>query len=194
MTVRRDHTVTVDYALYSVPHTIREVPLRARSDRTTVKLNRGAALVKVHPRKQQGEASIDARDLPPGKAALATRDGAALQRNAEAYGSHVGDYAQRLLDGPLPWTRMRHVYRLLGLAKRYGGDLVDEACARALEPGVVDVTRIDRMLQRGLVRRGLLSPPPSKPRRRSNVVALRFARDPDERRPTRPGDDPDASA
>ncbi|HJN78135.1 MAG TPA: hypothetical protein QGF58_29750, partial [Myxococcota bacterium] len=104
------------------------------------------------------------------------------------------EYARRLLDGPLPWTRMRHVYRLLGLPKRYGADLVDEACARALELDVVEVLRIDRMLQRGLVRSGLLSPP--KQPVRSNVVVLRFARDPTEWRPARPeqGEEPDAPA
>jgi transposase len=190
-----DHAIVVDYALYSVPYVIHDTDLRVRIDRATVKLYRGSKLVKVHPRKRQGEANIDAADLPPGKAELATRDGSSLQRRAEAFGPHVGEYARRLLDGPLPWSRMRHVYRLLGLAKRYGGDLVDEACARALELDVVEVIRIDRMLQRGLVRRGLLSPPPARPRP-SKVVALRFARDPKEWRTARPtaGEEPDAPA
>ena len=192
--VGRDHAVVVGYALYSVPYTLGEVQLRARWDRATVKLYRGAKLVKVHPRQPEGGSHIDPQDLPPGKAELATRDGESLQRRAESFGPHVGEYARRLLDGPLPWTRMRHVYRLLGLPKRYGADLVDEACARALELDVVEVLRIDRMLQRGLVRSGLLSPP--KQPVRSNVVVLRFARDPTEWRPARPeqGEEPDAPA
>jgi transposase len=192
----RDHAVVVNYALYSVPSTIGEVDLRVRSDRATVKLYLGAKLVKVHPRKRPGEASIDPADLPPGKAELATRDGAALQRRAEIFGANVGEYARRLLEGPLPWTRMRQVYRLNGLALRYG-ELADEACARALELDVVDVMRIQRMLERGLVQRGLLSlrtPQPQLPRK---VVPLRFARDPKEyrtRRSTAPQGDPDATA
>ncbi|MDV6286762.1 hypothetical protein [Rhodococcus jostii] len=36
------------------------------------------------------------------------------------HGRAVGIYAQRLLDDRLPWTRMRAVYRLLGLVRRYG--------------------------------------------------------------------------
>jgi len=193
----RDHAVVVDYALYSVPYTIGEADLRARSDRSTVKLYLGAKLVKVHPRKPQGEANIDPADLPPGKAELATRDGASLQRRAEIFGPSVGEYARRLLEGPLPWTRMRQVYRLLGLARRHGDELTDEACARALELDVVDVKRIQRMLERGLVRRGVLSQRPPQPQPQRKVVPLRFARDPKEyrtRRAPSPRGDPDATA
>ena len=197
ISVKRDHAIVVDHALYSVPYVIEDTELRVRIDLATVKLYHGNKLVKLHPRKRQGEANIDPVDLPPGKAELATRDGATLQRRAEAFGPHAGEYARRLLDGPLPWSRMRHVYRLLGLGKRYGGELLDEACARALELDVVEVIRIDRMLSRGLVRRGLLSAPPSRPAPRpGNVVALRFARDPREWRAVQPpeGEEPDAPA
>jgi len=180
----RDHAVVVEQALYSVPYSLGEVDLRARADRTTVKLYLRNKLVKVHPRKRAGEASIEAVDLPPGKAELATRDGVSLQCRGESFGPSIGEYVRRLLEGPLPWTRMRQVYRLLGLAKRHGGELTNEACERALELDVVDVMRIDRMLERGLVQRGLLLPRPSpgpvKPK--DNVISLRFARDPKEYR------------
>jgi len=128
------------------------------------------------------DSNIDPADYPPGTAELATRDGKSLQRQAEAFGVSVGEYARRLLDDPRPWTRMRHACRLLGLARRYGGELVDEACARALELDVVDVMRINRMLERGLVRRGLLDVERPKPTPHSNITPFRFARDPSEYR------------
>lgn len=184
VTVGRDHAVVVENSLYSVPYTVGEVELRVRTDRATVKLYRGARLLKVHSRKRPGEPSIDPADLPLGKAELATRDSASLVRQAEAFGLHVGEYARRLQQGPAPWLKMRQLYRLLGLARRYGGELVDEACERSLELDVVDVVRIDRMLQRGLVRRGLL--PARPPRPPGNVVQLRFARDPQEYRARKP--------
>lgn len=180
----RDHAVVADQALYSVPYTLGEVELQVRIDRTTVKLYRGAQLVKVHPRQPRGGAHIDPQDLPPGKAELATRDSASLQRQAAAFGPAVGTYARKLLEGPLPWSRMRHVYRLLGLARRYGGPCVGEACARALEMEVIDVTRIERMVERGLSGRAGAAPPPPPPR--DNVVPLRFARHPAEYRARRP--------
>jgi transposase len=192
VTVGRDHAVSVGYALYSVPYTVPEGELRVRLDRATVKLYRGAELVKVHPRKRPGEASIDPADYPPGTAELATRDGESLRCKAEAFGPSVGEYARRLLDDPRPWTRMRALYRLIALARSHGGELVDEACARALELDVVDVPRIDRMLQQGLVRRGLLQPerPKPKPGPPSNVIPLRFARDPSVYRVTPTNEEP----
>ena len=44
---------------------------------------------------------------------------------------------------------MRQVYRLLGLAKRYGSGPTDTACGRALDLDVVAVAKIASMLERG---------------------------------------------
>ncbi len=86
----------------------------------------------------------------------------------------MGTYAQRVLDAsPLPWTRMRAVYRLLGLARRYGGDVVDTACARALELDVVNVTKIQSMLERAAEATPVPAP-------RAVAANGRFARDPGE--------------
>lgn len=172
--VGRDHAVVVNYALYSVPYTLGECDLRVRVDRATVKMYLGTRLVKTHPRKPQGGTSIDAQDLPPGKAALATRNASSLCEQADGHGLHVGEYARRLAKGPLPWSRLRQVYRLLGLARRFGSAATDEACARALEMDVVDVTKIQRMLEGGLVRRGLLTASPSPEEPAGKV--LRFQR------------------
>ena len=66
------------------------------------------------------------------------------------HGANVGIYAERLLDDPLPWTRMRAVYRLLGLVQRYGAEPVEAACTRALDLDVVSVAKIASMLEKGL--------------------------------------------
>ena len=59
----------------------------------------------------------------------------------------MGRYAKALLDVPLPWTRMRRVYKLFHLSKRYGNERLDEACAKALASDLVDITRLARMLE-----------------------------------------------
>lgn len=186
--VGRDHAVTIDYALYSVPFWLGECDLRARVDRNTVKLYRRARLVKVHAKQPRGGTCLDPKDLPPGTEALATRDTTTLCVLGDGFGPNVGEYARRLTAGPLPWSRIRHVYRLLGLARRFGGAAVDEACARALEVEVVDVTRVQRMLDNGLVRRGLVTsaPPAFEP----GAAVLRFQRKKSEFRTG----GPDASA
>jgi hypothetical protein len=56
-------------------------------------------------------------------------------------------YAERLLAGPLPWTKMRQAYALLRLPQRYGIERVEALCARALAFDVVNVPPIERMLR-----------------------------------------------
>jgi hypothetical protein len=175
-TVGRDHAVVVGYALYSVPFQLGPCEPQVRSDRSTVKFYCKRRLVKTHPRQPEGGTKLDPADMPPEKAALAMRDGTPLCASAAKHGAHVGEYARQLMEGPLPWSRTRHVYRLLGLVDRYGAGLVDEACGRSLEVGVVEVIRVDRMLRKGLAMRTAALPAPASPPTRDKRP-LRFARD-----------------
>ncbi len=68
---------------------------------------------------------------------------------AAAHGPAVGAYAAVLLEHPLPWTKMRQVYALLSLVKKWGPGRVDAACARAAEAEAYSVSLIGRMLERG---------------------------------------------
>ena len=90
-------------------------------------------LVKVHPRPPPGGRSTDRADLPEHKAGYALRDLAALIASCAAHGPNIGIYAERILDDPLPWTRMRTVYRLQGLVRRYGAQRVEQACSLSLD-------------------------------------------------------------
>jgi transposase len=145
--VHPDHHIQVACALYSVPTLYLHKTVRARADKTTVKIYFGTELIKVHPRKPRGGRSTDTNDYPVGKAAYALRSVDALLIKAKEKGMHVGSYAERLLGGPLPWTRMRQAYALLRLCDKYGDGRVEAVCQSALAFDVVDVTRIARMLK-----------------------------------------------
>jgi hypothetical protein len=145
--VHPDHHVQVHKALYSAPTRFIGKTLDIRADRSTVRMYLGMELVKAHPRKAPGQRSTDVNDFPPGKAAWALRDVDAVLRAARGRGSHVGDFAARLVEGPLPWLRLRQAYGLLRLCDRYGEDRVNALCARALSFGVIDVHRIEGMLK-----------------------------------------------
>ena len=145
--VAHDQHAQVEKALYSLPRDLVGRRLRARADSVTVRFYKGALLVKTHPRKPPGGRSTDPSDFPPEKSATAMRDVAFFERQARAHGPSVGRFAHALLEGDLPWTRMRQVYKLLGLARRYGDQRLDSACATALEAGMVNVKRLERMLQ-----------------------------------------------
>ena len=74
----------------------------------------------IHPRQPPGGRLTDPADLPNEKRTYAMRDLEYLRQVATGDGEMVGAYDVRLLQGPLPWTKMRHMYRLLGLVRRYG--------------------------------------------------------------------------
>jgi hypothetical protein len=103
---------------------------------------------------------------------------------AGKHGPEVGIYAQRLLEDTLPWTKMRHVYRLLALARRYGDTPVNTACGRALELDVVSITKIASMLEQACEN---TPPPPPRP---ATAPTTRFARDPAEFNPKPPAPTP----
>jgi len=145
--VHADHHVQVAKALYSVPTRYIGKTLRARADRSMVRLYLGMELIKTHPRKPPGGRSTDPNDFPPGKAAWALRDIDSVIRRAREQGINVGAFAERLLDGAVPWLRLRQAYQLLRLCERYGQDRVNALCARALSFGVIDVPRLERMLK-----------------------------------------------
>jgi len=176
--VHRDFHVEVGRALYSAPKEYLGCHLDARADTALVKLFHRGQLVKTHPRQQPGRRITDPADLPAEKTTYALRDVASLAKTARRHGDAIGAYAERLLDTDLPWTKMRQVYRLLGLVRRYGPGPVDTACQRALELDVVNVTKIASMLERATEN----TPPPPRP---PVAAAARFARDPAEYRATK---------
>jgi hypothetical protein len=149
--VARDQHAQIAKALYSLPTRFVGHTLHARADRQTVRFYHGTLLVKVHARLAPGGRATDPADFPEHKTIYALRDIAALQQRATTHGEAVGHLARALLDCPLPWTRMRRVYALLHLAKKYGDRRVNEACTTALEHGLLDVRRLGRMIEGGFI-------------------------------------------
>jgi hypothetical protein len=102
------------------------------------------------------------------------RDLDTLVATCAGHGHNIGIYAERILDDPLPWTRMRSVYGLLGLVKRYGAGPVDAACDTALTLEVISVRKITSMLERATE-----TTPPALPAA-AGAGSTRFTRDPSE--------------
>jgi transposase len=177
--VHRDFHLEIGRALYSVPKVYIGQYLDVRADSALVKMFHKGQLVKVHPRQRPGGRWTDPDDLPAEKVGYAMRDLDRLIAAARRHGEDVGIYAQRLLDDPLPWTRMRAVYRLLGLTRRYGDQAVNAACDKALQVDVVSVTKIASMLERGT------ADAPTPATRPAAAATTRFARDPGEYATTR---------
>jgi transposase len=170
--VHRDHHIEVARALYSIPGNLIGTRVEVRADRTLVRVFSRGQLVKVHPRQASGGRSTDPADLPDHTSVYALRDLDRLRRMAAVHGEAIGVYAAAVLDTPLPWTKMRQVYALLGLVKRWGAPRVEAACRRALDAEAVNVNLIGRMLERGTEQTTI------QPALPGTVIAGRFARDP----------------
>lgn len=173
--VHRDCHIEVARSLYSVPHALVGEHVEVRADSALVKVFWRGEVIKTHPRLEPGRRSTDPADYPAERSVYAMRDIESLRRLAHSHGTHVGAYADALLAGPLPWTKMRQVYRLLGLVRRYGSACVDQACSRTLEIDVVDVPRVARIVEKATEKTR-----PGVNDRPSNVVPLRFARAADD--------------
>jgi hypothetical protein len=169
--VARDQFAQVAKALYSLPTRFLGRTLTARADLVLVRFYHEGQLIKTHPRKPPYGRSIDPSDFPEHKTAYAMRDIAFLQREAERHGEAIGHLAAKILAVTLPWTRMRRVYALLGLVRRYGPERVEAACRIALAADLDHVRRIERMI--------LCNTPPPEPTGTASAVASRFLRLPD---------------
>ena len=177
--VQRDHHLVVAKALYSVPTQYIGERVQVRNGHDLVRIYHRGQLIKTHPRGGPGQRSTDPADYPPGVRELACRDQQTLLAQAQAAGPALGTYAERLLAAPQPWSRMRHVYRLLGLVRRYSAAPVEQACARALEADVVDVKRVARMVEQAVEQSPLPDRPPCG---QAAAQPLRFLRQPSEYR------------
>jgi hypothetical protein len=168
--VHRDHHIEVAKALYSIPGNLIGRQVQVRADRALVRVYLKGTLVKTHPRQAAGGRSTDPEDLPAEKTVYAMRDLDRLVHMAAEEGPAIGAYAAALLDSPLPWTKMRQVYALLGLVKKWGPDRVETACARAAESEAFNVGLIGRMIERAT--EGHISEVPIQGR----LISPRFAR------------------
>ena len=120
--------------------------MRVRSDTRHVRVYLGNQVVKVHPRRPPGTNCLHRSDFTEFVADLATRDLESLRRRAAGKGEAIGRYAALLLHGVDAWTRARAIHRLFALCEHHTVEAVEAALRQALDLEVVDVVRIQRML------------------------------------------------
>lgn len=171
--VHRDHHIQVGKALYSVPGDLIGRHVDVRADRRIVKVFYAGQLIKCHGRTKVGGRVTDPADLPSERTDYAMRDIESQKTKAHRRGPAVGAFVEAVLDGPLPWTRMRQVYALFRAGDRYGDDRLDQACARAVDAECRDVKIVIGMIERALEAETAAADPVP-----DNVIIGRFAREP----------------
>jgi hypothetical protein len=152
VSVHLDHHVSFQSALYSAPwdRCPPRTRLEVRGDRQLVRLYARGELVAVHARKPTGGRATDVAHYPPERVAYALRSPQRLIEQARFLGSSVGAFAELLLAEPHPWAKLRQAQKLLRLAERYGSERTNQACAYALSFELLNVHRLEHILERAL--------------------------------------------
>ena len=169
--VHPDHHVACQYSLYSVPSALCppgqqvEIGLGVK----LVRIFHRGQLIKVHSRQPRGGRSTDPQDYPAELSSYTLRAPDGIKRSAAGQGPAVAQFADRLFDGPLPWSRIRQGHKLIRLGQRYTPQRLDAACRKALEVDLIDVRRVERILLQALEQQETPEHPPPLP-------AGRFAR------------------
>ena len=150
--VHQDHHIQCRQALYSVPSSLcppgRKVEVRV--DSKLVRIYHRGQLIKTHARQPRGGRATDPEDYPAELSAYTTRAPDRIRSKAAELGPAVGEFADRLFDGPLPWAKVRQGHKLLRLGQRYTAQRLDAACRRALDVDLIDVRRVERILVQAL--------------------------------------------
>jgi transposase len=166
--VHPDHHIQFQKGLYSVPTRHVGKQVWVRGDSKLVRIYVEGECVKTHAPVAPGCRSTDYRDYPAERAPYAMRDPEAIIAEARRRGVHIGRFAEKLLAGTFPWSKLRQAQKLLRIGQRYGDARLDAACRRALVFELVNVRRVEKIVEAGLDRsdppsaQGLLIPLPSR--------------------------------
>jgi hypothetical protein len=148
--VHPDHHVQFKKAIYSVPSRYCRNKVTVRGDRGLVRVYYRGKLIKTHPTQPPGGRSTDYADYPKELTNYAMRDPKRLIRQAREQGADIGRFAQALLAGNFPWAKLRQAQKLIRLSNKYGTGRVNQACRRALAFDLINVRRLERIINQGL--------------------------------------------
>jgi len=164
-------------ATYSVPYKHRGHKTLVKGDSQMVRIYVKGELVQTHPRKRPGERSTDYNDYPPEKSAYAMRDADYIIGKAKERGEHIGIFTEQLLSGDFPWANLRQSQKLMRLYDKYGYQLLEAACGRALSFDVVNVRKVENIIKNALENEKRRTLEPGQENSDVIQLPLRFLRD-----------------
>lgn len=149
-------------AYYSAPHRLIGRKLMLRATAQLIQVFHEHELVAVHSRATHAGQRVTLREhLPPDKIAYLMKTPCWCRTQARAIGPSTESFVEQLL-GDKPLDRLRGAQSVVGLAKRYGPDRLEAACARALRFGEIRSRTIKSILSRGLDRELPFEPAPAQ--------------------------------
>ncbi len=145
-TVHLDGCVEVDAAYYGAPPGWIGRQVNVQWNQVYVRLldPQTGLLLREHFHQKRGQHAIQQRDRSP-RVPLSTQQ---LLARAQKAGTAIGELC-RLLHQQHGPVAIRRIQGLLSLSKKHGLAAVQDACATALEMGVIDYRFVRRYLERG---------------------------------------------
>jgi transposase len=152
--VNIDYHVEVDHHFYSVPYTLLHEQLEARSTATTVEIYRNDTRLTSHPRSYaRGKHTTKTEHMPVSHQKHLEWTPSRIIQWGASIGPSVAGLAERIIASR---RHPEHGYRLclgiLRLAKRYGPERLEAACARALAVNALSYKHVESTLKHGLDR------------------------------------------
>lgn len=174
VSVHRDCHVQHERILYSAPFSLVGKRLWLRATDATVTIFEDYRLVATHPRgRKAGQRFTVTGHLPPEAQAFFLQDRAWCARQAAAIGPACAEFISQLLADRIV-ERLRAAQGLLRLAKTYGPERLEAACARALHHATIQFRSVKHILMGG--HDALPLPQPAQCSS-AYASAARFARD-----------------
>lgn len=152
--INLDYHLALDGHFYSVPHRLVHHEVEARMTAATVEILHGRQTVAIHPRSYvKGAFTTLAEHMPSSHRAHAEWTPSRILSWARKVGVATHDLCSAILQNrPHPEQGFRSCLGILRLAKRYGEERLEVACARALRAGARSYRHVDSILKHGLDR------------------------------------------
>lgn len=166
----RPATVHIDYHLdagdghfYSVPYRYVRQRVEVRVSAKTVEVFKGTLRIASHAREYTRRRYVtDPAHMPASHRAHAEWTPERLISWAGNISASTASLVEKVLESrPHPEHAYRATLGIIGLARKYGNDRVDAACARALAAGAVSYTSVKSILAENLDRLALPEPVPT---------------------------------
>jgi transposase len=145
-----DHHIRFGNALYSIPSNYVGATLEVRADSKLLRIYHRGEVIKTHPVVAEGTRSTDYKDYPKHKTAYAMRNCDYYIGKAKEVGTDCKGFMEKLLAGDFPWSKLRQAQKLIRLAEKYGSKRIEQACTRALSFDLIDVFRLERIVNQAL--------------------------------------------
>lgn len=134
-TVPYNYHISVDSIFYSVPFQYVKQEVEVRIAKSTISIYAGTERIASHKRSyaHMGSYVTNPDHMPDSHKDFVEWNGERFRRWAKEKGNAVKDVIEGVLSSkPIEQQTYRSCHAILGLAKKYGDTLLDEACMRAL--------------------------------------------------------------